>query len=118
MSGTATGLPAADTTPFDTDVATDSDAALEAVEAVVAAVLAVPGVAGLSAGPVGSAATLLPGRRIDGIALRDTGTEVHVAVDYGVDVRTTARAVHEAITALGTTVPRPVEVHVDDVLAR
>ncbi|WP_187279600.1 Asp23/Gls24 family envelope stress response protein [Quadrisphaera setariae] len=89
-----------------------------AVEAVVETVLRVPGVASLSAGPAGSAATLLPGRRIDGVALRPTGTEVHVAVRYGVDVRATARAVHDAVAGLGASVPQPVNVHVEDVLAR
>ncbi|MEH3076956.1 MAG: hypothetical protein PGN11_09795 [Quadrisphaera sp.] len=95
----------------------EAAAPVEPVDVVVAAVLAVPGVAALSAGPAGSAATLLPGRRIDGIALRPTGTQVHVAVQYGVDVRKTARAVHEAVTALGPLAPQPVDVRVEDVIA-
>ncbi|MBC3762953.1 Asp23/Gls24 family envelope stress response protein [Quadrisphaera sp. RL12-1S] len=103
--------PAAATTPGAVDDAAAADAVVETV-------LGVPGVAALSAGPAGSAATLLPGRRIDGVALRPTGTEVHVAVRYGVDVRATARAVHDAVAALGTAVPQPVNVHVEDVLAR
>ncbi|TNM67178.1 Asp23/Gls24 family envelope stress response protein [Streptomyces sp. NP160] len=105
-------------TPAPGGGATGAEAEVAAVDAVVATVLGVPGVAGLSAGPAGSAATLLPGRRIDGVALRPAGTEVHVAVTYGVDVRATARAVHDAVAGLGSTVPQPVNVHVEDVLAR
>lgn len=87
------------------------------VDVVVSTVLAVPGVASLSAGPAGTAATLLPGRRIDGVALRSDGTQVHIAVQYGVDVRQTAEAVRVAVTALGALAPSPVTVRVEDVFA-
>ena len=89
----------------------------EPVDVVVSTVLAVPGVASLSAGPAGSAATLLAGRRVDGVALRADGTRVQIAVEYGVDVRATAAAVREAVAALGALVPAPVTVRVEDVAA-
>lgn len=91
---------------------------VEPVDVVARAVLAVPGVHSLHAGLAGSAATFLPGRRVAGIALRDRGTEVHVVVEIGADVRATAAAVHAAVTALGTsTAPQPVHVHVEDLAA-
>ncbi|MBF5082931.1 hypothetical protein [Quadrisphaera sp. INWT6] len=91
---------------------------VEPVDVVARAVLAVPGVHSLHAGLAGSAATFLPGRRVAGIALRESGTEVHVVVEIGRDVRATAAAVHAAVTALGAaTAPQPVHVHVGDLAA-
>ena len=88
---------------------------VEPVDVVARAVLAVPGVHSLHAGLAGSAATFLPGRRVAGLALRESGTEVHVVVEIGRDVRATAAAVHAAVTALGAaTAPQPVHVHVGD----
>ncbi len=89
---------------------------LEPVDVVARAVLAVPGVHSLHAGLAGSAATFLPGRRVAGIALRESGTEVHVVVELGADVRATAAAVHAAVAALAAA-PQPVHVHVEDLAA-
>ncbi|WP_346773858.1 hypothetical protein [Rhodococcus sp. X156] len=78
-----------------------------------AAVLAVPGVAGLHGGMFGEAATYLPGRKVAGIRLADTGTTtVHVTVVYGRDIDEVAAAVRRAAAAL---IDGPVDVVVEDV---
>ncbi len=86
---------------------------VELVDQVAAVVLAVPGVAGLHGGVFGEAATYLPGRRVRGIRLHHDGTEVHLAVLYGSDVRVTAAAVRTALTGV---VPTPIHVTVEDIV--
>ncbi len=87
--------------------------AAEPADRVRAAVLEVPGVAELHAGAFGEVGTYLPGRRVAGVRLRDDGTEVHVVVTMGADVRSVAGAVREAVTLV---VPGPVDVTVEDVV--
>lgn len=86
----------------------------EPADKVRSAVLAVPGVAGLHAGAFGEAATYLPGRRVEGIRLRDASCEVHLVLQWGAPVRQTAEAVRAAASAVSGT---PVDVYVQDVAA-
>lgn len=83
-------------------------------DAVATAVLAVPAVAGLHAGPFGTVATYLPGRRVVGIQLRADALEVHVSVITGADILATAAAVHAAAEAV---LAAPVHVVVEDLVA-
>ena len=78
------------------------------------ATLSVPGVTGLHAGSFGEVASYLPGRRVNGVRLRDDVAEVHVAVAMGRPLLEVAEAVRAAVAALVTT---PVEVVVEDVTA-
>ena len=89
-------------------------AAPDAAEVVATATLAVPGVNALHAGIVGEVATYLPGRRVNGVRLREDGCEIHVVLDWGSPVRQTADAVRAAIEDL---VEGPVHVTVEDVAA-
>jgi uncharacterized alkaline shock family protein YloU len=98
-----------DTTPGPAP-ASDPDPA----EAVASATLAVAGVHALHAGIVGEVSTYLPGRRVNGVRLREDGCEVHVVLDWGSPVRETADAVRTAVEAL---VDGPVHVTVEDVAA-
>ncbi|MER7072864.1 hypothetical protein [Terrabacter sp. NPDC000476] len=75
-------------------------------------VLAVQGVTGLHGGPLGAAATYLPGRRVVGIRQRDDRTEVHVTVGSGRPVRQVADDVRRAVRSV---VDLPVHVTVEDV---
>lgn len=81
-------------------------------DAVAAAALSVPGVTGLHAGSWGEVGTHLPGRRVDGVRLRDDVTEVHVTVAMGSRVLDVARDVRRAVAEL---VDTPVAVVVEDV---
>lgn len=80
---------------------------------VAAAVLTVPGVADLHTGTYGEVATYLPGRRVNGIRLRDDVAEVHVVLVYGVPVLRTADAIRRTVEPLVAT---PVHVAVEDVV--
>lgn len=91
----------------------DATATLDPADVVAAAALAVPGVAGLHAGTFSEVGTYLPGRRVDGVRLRDDVAEVHVVLTWGVDVRATADAIREALAPLTGT---PVDVCVEDVV--
>ncbi len=82
-------------------------------EAVARAVRAVDGVVDLHAGALGETVTLLPGRRVPGVRLRDDDTEVHVAVAHGADLRGVADAVRRAVREVRAL---PVTVVVEDVL--
>lgn len=82
-------------------------------EVIAAAVIATPGVAGLHGGMFGEAATYLPGRRVSGIRITESGTEVHVSLIAGSPVRETADAVRTAVAPLQ---PGPVHVTVEDVV--
>ncbi|MDQ1178706.1 MULTISPECIES: hypothetical protein [unclassified Rhodococcus (in: high G+C Gram-positive bacteria)] len=76
------------------------------------AVVAVDGVASLHGGMFGEIGTYLPGRRVAGVAIRDDGTEIHIAVTPDAVVRETADAVRRAVRAV---VDAPVHVVVEDV---
>jgi uncharacterized alkaline shock family protein YloU len=91
----------------------DGDAGPELAEVIAAAVIAVAGVAELHGGMFGEAATYLPGRRVAGIRLNDSDTEVHVSLLFGFPVRSTADAVRDAVAPL---VSGPVHVTVEDVV--
>ena len=56
----------------------------EAIAAAVAeTALACPGVAALSGGPYGTAATYLPGGRVEGVVVRQEEVEVHIVAAFG-----------------------------------
>lgn len=76
------------------------------------AVLAVPGVHDLHAGLLGEVATYLPGRRVNGVRLREDGCEVHLVLEWGAPVAATTDAVRTAVSAL---VPGTVTITVEDV---
>lgn len=90
----------------------DPDLLLEPIDEVAAAILAVPGIHGLHAGVLGEVATYLPGRRVNGVRLRDPGCEVHVVLEWGMPVAGTAQQVREALAGL---VRGPIDVTVEDV---
>lgn len=85
----------------------------ELADLVAAAVTSVPGVAGLHAGAFGESATYLPGRRVNGVRLREDITEVHVTLVYGVAVLEAAERIRSAVAPLVDTV---VEVSVEDIV--
>ena len=85
----------------------------ELADLVAEAVTRVPGVAGLHAGTFGEAATYLPGRRVNGVRLREDITEVHVTLVYGVPVLEAAERIRSAVAPLVATV---VEVSVEDIV--
>ena len=74
---------------------------------------AVRGVARLSGGGAGAAATHAPGRRIDGVRLRDGSIEIHlVAAGSVVFLPTVAAAVRDAVTPLAG--GSRIDVYIDD----
>jgi uncharacterized alkaline shock family protein YloU len=77
------------------------------------AVTGIEGVAGLHGGMFGEVATYLPGRRVAGIRLSETGIDVHVSLRSDAPVRATADAVRRAVHAV---VDGPVHVTVEDVV--
>lgn len=77
-----------------------------------ASTLKVPGVAGLHPGPFGQVATYLPGRKVEGVRVRQDRTEVHIVLQWRAGAVSTAAAVSAAVTALTGT---PVDVYVQDV---
>lgn len=85
----------------------------EAADLVAEAVRAVPGVAELHTGTFGEVATYLPGRRVDGVRLRDDLAEVHVVLVYGSPVLETADAIRAAVQPM---VGTPVHIAVQDVV--
>ncbi|MGI8523440.1 MAG: hypothetical protein ACR2K3_09060 [Nocardioides sp.] len=54
----------------------------------------------LHAGAFGEVATYLPGRRVSGVRVTGALTEVHVVVDLGAPVLTTAEAIRAAVQPL------------------
>jgi signal transduction protein with GAF and PtsI domain len=73
----------------------------------------VRGVARLSAGGLGAAATYVPGRRIDGVRVREGSIEVHiVAAGSAVSLPTVAAAVRDAVRPLAE--GSRIDVFVDD----
>lgn len=86
----------------------------EQADAIAAAALAVDGVAHLHGGMFGEVGTYLPGRRVEGVRVDDSGVDVHVSLTQGAPVRKTARAVKQAVAdGMGS---MPVTVTVEDVL--
>lgn len=85
----------------------------EVVDVVAAAVLAVPGVHDLHAGAAGEVATYLPGRRVNGLRMRETGCSVHVVLEWGRPVLATTDAVRDAVRPY---VAGPVDVTVEDIV--
>lgn len=85
----------------------------EPADEVARAVRGVPGVASLHTGTFGEVATYLPGRRVEGVRLRDDTAEVHVVLVYGTPVLPAADAIRTAVQAL---VDTPVHVAVQDVV--
>lgn len=85
----------------------------ELADLVAAAVLSVPGVAGLHTGSFGEVATYLPGRRVNGVRLREDATEVHVTLLYGTPVLDTAEKIRSAVAPL---VAGGVEVSIEDIV--
>lgn len=85
----------------------------EPADLVAAAVVSVPGVAGMHTGSFGEVATYLPGRRVNGVRLREDATEVHVALVYGVNVLETAEKIRSEVARLVAT---PVEVSIEDLV--
>lgn len=76
----------------------------EAADRVAAAVAGCRTVARLSAGPLGEVATYLPGRRVRGVAVRDSApepeVEVHVVGWYGPTVREISGEVEAAVRSV------------------
>ncbi len=94
-------------------IASRPAAAPEPADVVAAAVRGVPGVADLHAGMFGEVGTYLPGRRIPGVRLGESDTDIHVSIVFGAPVRETAQAVRRAVAPL---VVGPVCVSIEDVL--
>lgn len=92
----------------------DEVAPPELADRVAAAALSVPGVHALHSGVAGEVATYLPGRRVEGVRLRDDSCAVHVSIAYGESLATTTDLVRGAVAPL---VGVPVDVTVEDVVA-
>lgn len=86
----------------------------ETADRVAASVLAVPGVHDLHGGVLGEVATYLPGRRVNGVRLREDGTQVHLVLSWDAPVAITTAAVRDQVAAI---VPGAVHVTVEDVAA-
>lgn len=99
--------------PAGPDPADDVGAEPEVADVVAAAVLAVPGVHDLHAGVAGEVATYLPGRRVNGIRMREPGCSIHVVLDWGTPVLDTTDAVRAAVRPY---VSGPIDVTVEDIL--
>lgn len=82
------------------------------VDRITEAIVAVPGVHDLHAGVLGEVATYLPGRRVNGVRMREPGCDVHVVLDWGVSIAATSDLVRRAVRAI---VSGPVDVTVEDV---
>ena len=82
-------------------------------DVIAAAARSVPGVADLHTGAFGEAATYLPGRRVNGVQIRDDVTEVHLTLTWGAPVLPTADEVRRVVSALVTT---RVDITVEDVV--
>ena len=83
------------------------------VDAVAAAVGALPVVSSLSGGRFGEVATYLPGRRVQGVRLREGNVEVHVVARPEAPLPVVGTAVRGAVLPLAG--GRAVDVHVDDI---
>lgn len=81
-------------------------------DTVAARVLACPAVAGLSGGPLGTAATYLPGRRVAGVQITPDAVRVHVVGRYGIPVTELAGQIRRALT--GQIPGRTLDIVVED----
>lgn len=81
------------------------------VDVLARTILGVRGVSDLHAGVLGEVATYLPGRRVNGVRLRDPGCDIHVILQWGAAVAATAQAIR---TAVRDQVTGPVDVTVED----
>jgi uncharacterized alkaline shock family protein YloU len=88
---------------------------LEPADRVAAVVRSVPGVADLHPGMFGEVGTYLPGRRVPGVRLGDTGADIHVSVYFDAPVRDVAAQIRSAVAVA---VGGPVNVTVEDVVPR
>ncbi len=84
----------------------------QVADSVAAAALSVPGVTRLHPGAFGEVGTYLPGRRVVGVRLAATITEVHLTVAPGAEVLVIAEAVRRAVAPL---VDTGVDVFVEDI---
>ncbi|MGW5523420.1 hypothetical protein [Gordonia sp. NPDC003950] len=89
-----------------------ADAGIGTAEAIERAVSVIDGVTGLHGGVFGEIATYLPGGRVNGVRLTDSGGEVHVIVDIGHDLRAVAEQVSQVA---GEIAGMPIDVTVEDV---
>jgi hypothetical protein len=69
-------------------------------EEIAAEVSACPGVAEMSAGSLGTTATHLPGRRIDGVRVRGGHVEIHLVGKWGVPIPSLVADVRASIADL------------------
>jgi hypothetical protein len=83
------------------------------VDAIAAVVQALPLVNSLSGGRFGEVATYLPGRRVQGVRVRDGNVEVHVVAGPEAPLPVVGTAVRGAVLPLAG--GRAVDVHVDDI---
>lgn len=90
------------------------DKPTELADRVAASVLAVPGVHDLHGGVMGEVATYLPGRRVNGVRLREDETHVHLVLAWDAPVAITTAAVRAQVAEI---VPGAVHVAVEDVAA-
>jgi len=77
-------------------------------------VIAVRGVHDLHAGVMGEVTTYMPGRRVNGVRLRQSGCDIHIVIDYGVAIAATTDLVRNAVRPFIT---GPVDVIVEDIAA-
>jgi uncharacterized alkaline shock family protein YloU len=84
----------------------------KAAETVADAALAVHGVAALHGGEFGEVGTYLPGKRLTGVVIDETGCNVHISVTYPANVVTVAQQVRDAV---GKVIDLPITVTVGDV---
>ncbi|HET8640593.1 MAG TPA: hypothetical protein VFM37_01580 [Pseudonocardiaceae bacterium] len=74
----------------------------ELAERIAAVVLAHPAVSALNAGPFGTVASYLPGRRVDGVRVADDGSAVEVSVTlvFGQPIPVVADQLRSAVRGL------------------
>ena len=83
------------------------------VDAVAAAVRGCPGVSGLDGGPFSGVASYLPGRRVEGIMIRDGRVTVQIRSRWAVPAPPLAAVITAALVPL--TGNRPVDVVIADI---
>jgi len=83
------------------------------VDAVAAAVRACPGVSGLDSGPFGGVASYLPGRKVEGIVVRDGRVIVQIRSRWAVPAPPLAAVITAALVPL--TGNRPVDLVIADI---
>ena len=89
-----------------------SSAAAEESDAVAAAVLGCPAVASLHSGGFRGIATLLPGRRVEGVRLGDDRVEIGVVAAHGPPIIAVVDQIRAAVAPLVG--GRRIDVHVHD----